>query len=96
MISHSLFHTSLFLRPRLVAKLHAQFAESAQLEQASIGRDVSQQYRRTLLRGGEILVSLVGNPGQVAIAPPELAIEHQSRTLATLRDTLQPKLLSGE
>jgi type I restriction enzyme S subunit len=39
----------------------------------TIRRDVSQQYRRTVLRGGEILVSLVGNPGQIAIAPPALA-----------------------
>src|SRR5262249_16832426 len=29
--------------------------------------------KRTLLRGGELLVSLVGNPGEVAIAPMQLA-----------------------
>lgn len=30
---------------------------------------LSQTYKRTLLKGGELLVSLVGNPGEVAIAP---------------------------
>lgn len=38
----------------------------------TITREVSQQYRRTQLRGGEIVVSLVGNPGQVAIVPESL------------------------
>jgi len=51
----------------------------------TIGRDVSQQYRRTLLRGGEILVSLVGNPGQVAIAPPELAGANIARQVGLVR-----------
>ena len=34
MISLFQFHSSLFLPPRLVAELHAQFAESAKLELA--------------------------------------------------------------
>jgi type I restriction enzyme S subunit len=51
----------------------------------TIGRDISQQYRRTLLRGGEILVSLVGNPGQVAIAPPELAGANIARQVGLVR-----------
>lgn len=51
----------------------------------TIGRDVSQQYRRTLLRGGEILVSLVGNPGQVAIAPAELAGSNIARQVGLVR-----------
>ncbi len=34
MISLFPFHFSLFLSPRLVAELHAQFAESAKLEAA--------------------------------------------------------------
>ena len=39
----------------------------------TISKPVSDQYRRTLLRGGELVVSLVGFPGEVAIVPPELA-----------------------
>lgn len=35
----------------------------------TITPEVSAQYTRTLLRGGELLISLVGNPGEVAIAP---------------------------
>ena len=35
----------------------------------TISPQLSQTYKRTLLRGGELLVSLVGNPGEVAIAP---------------------------
>jgi len=38
----------------------------------TISPEVSTQYSRTLLRGGELLVSLVGNPGQVAIVPEDL------------------------
>ncbi len=51
----------------------------------TIGQEISQQYRRTLLRGGEILVSLVGNPGQVAIAPPELAGANIARQVGLVR-----------
>jgi len=56
----------------------------------TIGRDVSQQYRRTLLRGGEILVSLVGNPGQIAIAPPSLAGANIARQVGLVR--LKPEI----
>ncbi len=51
----------------------------------TIGRDVSHQYRRTLLRGGEILVSLVGNPGQIAIVPPSLAGANIARQVGLVR-----------
>jgi len=51
----------------------------------TIGRDVSEQYRRTLLHGGEILVSLVGNPGQIAIAPPSLAGANIARQVGLVR-----------
>lgn len=56
----------------------------------TISREVSVQYRRTLLRGGEILVSLVGNPGQVAIAPPELAGANIARQVGLVR--LKPNI----
>ncbi len=39
----------------------------------TITADVSRSYRRTLLKGGELVVSLVGNPGHVAIVPGSLA-----------------------
>src|SRR5258706_3938070 len=41
-------------------------------ELRTIAPQLSQVYKRTILRGGELLISLVGNPGEVAIAPPSL------------------------
>jgi Restriction endonuclease S subunits len=38
----------------------------------TITQEVSSCYRRTLLRGGELLISLVGNPGEVAVVPDTL------------------------
>lgn len=38
----------------------------------TISPQLSQTYKRTLLRGGELLISLVGNPGEVAITPASL------------------------
>lgn len=35
----------------------------------TISPHLSQTYKRTILQGGELLMSLVGNPGEVAIAP---------------------------
>lgn len=34
----------------------------------TIAEDLSRTYKRTVLQGGELLISLVGNPGEVAIA----------------------------
>lgn len=39
----------------------------------TISSKLSVQYKRTLLKGGELIVSLVGNPGEVAIVPSSLA-----------------------
>ncbi|MBR1208928.1 MULTISPECIES: restriction endonuclease subunit S [unclassified Bradyrhizobium] len=39
----------------------------------TITQDVSRPYSRTILRGGEVIMSLVGNPGQVAVVPDRLA-----------------------
>ena len=50
-----------------------------------IGRDVSEQYHRTLLRGGELVVSLVGNPGQVAVVPETLAGANIARQVGLVR-----------
>ena len=39
----------------------------------TITAEVSKSYSRTLLSGGELVVSLVGNPGHVAVVPKSLA-----------------------
>ncbi len=51
----------------------------------TITPEISQQYKRTLLKGGELLVSLVGNPGQVAIVPPSLAGANIARQVGLVR-----------
>ena len=51
----------------------------------TITREVSEQYKRTLLRGGEIVVSLVGNPGQVAIVPRSLKKANIARQVGLVR-----------
>ncbi|MCZ7650335.1 MAG: restriction endonuclease subunit S [Thermoanaerobaculia bacterium] len=51
----------------------------------TITREVSKQYRRTQLRGGEIVVSLVGNPGQVAIVPESLRGANIARQAGLVR-----------
>jgi type I restriction enzyme S subunit len=51
----------------------------------TITHSVSEQYRRTLLRGGELVVSLVGNPGQVALVPESLAGANIARQVGLVR-----------
>ena len=51
----------------------------------TITRTVSNQYRRTLLKGGELLICLVGQPGQVAVAPYELAGANIARQVGLIR-----------
>jgi len=51
----------------------------------TITRAVSEQYRRTLLRGGELLICLVGQPGQVAVAPPALSGANIARQVGLIR-----------
>jgi len=51
----------------------------------TIGYDVANQYRRTQLRGGEIVVSLVGYPGACAIVPDSLAGANIARQAALIR-----------
>ncbi len=50
-----------------------------------IGKDVASQYRRTELKGGEIVVSLVGYPGACALVPDELAGANIARQAALIR-----------
>lgn len=51
----------------------------------TITPEVSRQYNRTLLHGGEIIVSLVGNPGQVAIVPESLRGANIARQVGLVR-----------
>jgi type I restriction enzyme S subunit len=51
----------------------------------TITATVSQQYKRTLLRGGELLISLVGQPGQVAVANTSLAGANIARQVGLIR-----------
>ena len=50
-----------------------------------IPKAVSEKYKRTLLEGGEILVSLVGYPGEAAIVPPYLRGANIARQVALVR-----------
>ena len=59
----------------------------------TISADVSRQYKRTLLQGGELLISLVGQPGQVAVAPTELAGSNIARQVGLIR--LSQRVLPG-
>lgn len=49
-----------------------------------VSEEVSQQFKRTILRGGEILVNLIAEPGHTAIVPPELAGANVSRDVAVI------------
>jgi type I restriction enzyme, S subunit len=51
----------------------------------TVTEEVSEQYRRTLLRGGELLMCLVGQPGQVAVASPRLAGANIARQVGLIR-----------
>lgn len=51
----------------------------------TITKEISYQYRRTLLLGGELVVSLVGNPGQVAIVPDALKGANIARQVGLIR-----------
>ena len=48
----------------------------------TISNDVSTQYSRTKLSGGELLVGLVGNPGEVALVPASLSGGNIARQVA--------------
>lgn len=51
----------------------------------TITAEVSHQYSRTLLQGGELLISLVGNPGEPAVVPQELAGANIARQVGLVR-----------
>jgi type I restriction enzyme, S subunit len=50
-----------------------------------VSQDVEKQYRRSRLIGGEVLLSLVGSVGAVAIAPPSVAGWNVARAIGVLR-----------
>ena len=61
----------------------------------TISQAISAQYKRTRLNGGEIVISLVGYPGEVALVPSWLAGANIARQVALLRlDPAQP--ISGD
>ncbi|MEZ8445794.1 restriction endonuclease subunit S [Vibrio splendidus] len=51
----------------------------------TISQSVSESYKRTLLQGGELLMSLVGYPGEVAIVPESLAGANIARQAAYIK-----------
>lgn len=50
-----------------------------------ISPELDAEFRRTKLRGGEIVVSIQGSVGRVAVVPSDLAGANVSRTLAMIR-----------
>jgi type I restriction enzyme S subunit len=61
----------------------------------TISSEVHATYRRTRLSGGEVLVSLVGQPGSCAVVPPELVGANIARQVALIRpsESLSPSFL---
>lgn len=49
-----------------------------------IDPDISRQYRRTVLQGGEVLITIVGTIGRTAVAPPQTAGANIARAVAVL------------
>ena len=56
----------------------------------TITQEVSRPYARTILRGGEVVMSLVGNPGEVAIVPDRLAGANLARQAGLI--ALRPEI----
>ena len=50
-----------------------------------ISRGKHHEYRRTELEGGELLMTLVGNVGQCAVAPPHMSGWNTARAVAVMR-----------
>lgn len=50
----------------------------------SIAPEIASQFPRTQLRGGEVLLTLVGTIGRTAIVPPELAESNVARAVGVL------------
>ena len=50
-----------------------------------ISKAKHQEYRRTALEGGELLMTLVGDVGQCAVVPPKMAGWNTARAVAVMR-----------
>ena len=63
----------------------------------TIAEQVSSQYQRTILEGGELLISLVGQPGACAVVPPNLAGANIARQAAMIRlqATVRARFIRG-
>ena len=53
-------------------------------DQKRVTEEVSNQFRRTILQGGEILLNLIAEPGHAAIVPDELISSNVSRDVAVI------------
>lgn len=51
----------------------------------TVSEEISTQFKRTVLQGGELLVSLVGYPGETAVVPEELAGANIARQAGMIR-----------
>lgn len=64
---------------------------------AKIPYELSNQYRRTITRPRDLLLSVVGTMGRAAVVPPELAGANVARAVASLRPSpgINPHLLAA-
>ncbi|WP_433420905.1 restriction endonuclease subunit S [Microtetraspora malaysiensis] len=53
-------------------------------DEKRVTREVSEQFRRTILRGGELVINLIAEPGHCAIVPPSMAGFNVSRDVAVI------------
>jgi type I restriction enzyme S subunit len=58
-----------------------------------ISQKVSNKYSKTIVEGGELLLSIVGTPGAVAIVPDSLAGSNISRSIASFKISDRKRLL---
>jgi type I restriction enzyme, S subunit len=50
-----------------------------------ISSETNQEYRRTQLAGDELLITLVGNPGECVVVKPEMAGWNAARAIASIK-----------
>jgi type I restriction enzyme, S subunit len=64
-------------------------------DEKRVTQEISQQFQRTILKGGEIVINLIAEPGHTAIVPPELAGANVSRDVGVipLNDTVDHRYI---
>jgi type I restriction enzyme S subunit len=75
-------------RPDGVPMLRVTDVRDGQIDQKQlyyISPELDAEFSRTRLEGGEVVVSIQGSVGRVAVVPPELKGANVSRTLAMVR-----------